>query len=335
MQLSRTCGRGRGPRRRSALVLVVGAAALVVVFASVLFPRAPSAASASIVNNVAPKPPFKQCPGTGADSSCGILIWFPGIGQPQVLIDHSQGPYDGGDDTLVGVENDGQAALKSMTLGAAAPGAQSGIAVGDPFGFDGDGACNGYYSGPGCPFGPTGYEGPHTQFLVSNAQTGTVVFTSALHAQGGHAWFTLEDALRSVNSFQIQGISGTTPQGIAFTSMPFPPFGSAADQRLTAQDRISTAIAQSIIGAIFPPAGLAFTIGELRGVVADWSKLQAACKADVGYDEQRCTAARKQFVRDDLQAAADLASAGLAKKYRLAEQFVSTGATIQEIVAGH
>jgi len=136
-----------------------------------------------------PTPPFTQCPAVGASPSCGVLIEFTDQGT-NILEDTSIGPYDGSDDTLVGAQNDSSATVNSVTL--------SGVgAFGLPlFGFEGDGICAGYLIDPGCPFGPTGYEGPGTSFqnISADQTTGDVVFTNGL-APGASAFFSLEDRL--------------------------------------------------------------------------------------------------------------------------------------------
>ena len=70
------------------------------------------------------------------------------------------------------------------------------------FGFDGDGICAiGAITPnpPGCPFGPTGYEGPGVSFQSINAAqtSGVVVFNPPIPANGGTAYFGLELAIPS------------------------------------------------------------------------------------------------------------------------------------------
>lgn len=87
-------------------------------------------------------PPFTQCPAVGYDSSCGILIDITDSGA-SVLSDPSQPPYDGIEDTLIGVVNESSHTIDALALHGDT----------DLFGFDGDGIC-GY--GGGC-YGPSGY----------------------------------------------------------------------------------------------------------------------------------------------------------------------------------
>ena len=57
--------------------------------------------------------PFQQCPALDLDSSCGYLIDITPSGG-KVLVDPRTGFYDkGGDDVLVGVQNDSGVAVHS------------------------------------------------------------------------------------------------------------------------------------------------------------------------------------------------------------------------------
>jgi hypothetical protein len=134
-----------------------------------------------------PSPPFTQCPAVGADTSCGILIVINPDGSATILSDPSQGPFDGADDTLVGVLNTGSTTVQNLPIASGA---------GSPaFSFDGDGLCSSQYSNhpSGCPFGPTGYEGPGTSFAILGANDGVVSFSGGLRP-GASAYFSLESA---------------------------------------------------------------------------------------------------------------------------------------------
>jgi hypothetical protein len=142
-----------------------------------------------------PSPPFRECPAIGADQSCGVLIYVTGSGAT-VLSDPSQGPYDGGDDTLVGVVNASSKTISGLSLSSST----------DIFGFDGDGICtySGWAAQSGCPYGPTGYEGPGTQLDGNGGDAGSVIFTNTLKP-GGVAYFGLEDALTKANLANPRG----------------------------------------------------------------------------------------------------------------------------------
>jgi hypothetical protein len=119
--------------------------------------------------------------------------------------DPSVGPFDGSDDTLVGIVNDSTAAVKAVTVSG--PG--SGLS-----GFDGDGICSGNYGtwtgSSGCPYGPTGYEGPGTSFVTNPSlpDSAEVDFTGGL-APGKSAYFSLEGALTSAQLTAREGSLGT------------------------------------------------------------------------------------------------------------------------------
>jgi len=104
-----------------------------------------------------------------------------------VLGDSGVGPYDGGDDTLVGVQNNSSSPVTAITVSGPT---RSGI-----FGFDGDGLCR--YVSVTC--GVYGYEGPNTTFVrdPANFDHGEVDFAAA--GLGAHmaAYYSLEGALNS------------------------------------------------------------------------------------------------------------------------------------------
>ena len=101
----------------------------------------------------APSTPFTECPAVGSDTSCGLLIVVNSDGSTSTYVDPSQGPLDATEDVLVGVLNSSPAPVASLPL--------SGSGV---FAFDDDGLCAAANAPSGCPFGPTGYEGPNTGF---------------------------------------------------------------------------------------------------------------------------------------------------------------------------
>lgn len=139
------------------------------------------------LQSTTPTAPFTECPAVGADTSCGILIDVTDTGTT-VYSDPSQGPYDGSDDTLVGVLNSSSSTIGQLTL-------SSNTVI---FGFDGDGLCE--YNVLGCPFGPTSYEGPGTSFSnISSAFTGGVVSFSGGVPPGGTAYFSLEAPLNATS----------------------------------------------------------------------------------------------------------------------------------------
>jgi hypothetical protein len=137
----------------------------------------------------APTPPFTECPAIGADPSCELLIDITPAGTSVTADPASPGPYDGADDTLIGLKNDSTASVSSIPLSSTTL---------DIFGFDGDGLCTfaPFTGSAGCPFDSTGYGGPGVSYsgYTANPMTGVVNFTPAI-APGGTAYFSLEDAI--------------------------------------------------------------------------------------------------------------------------------------------
>src|SRR5205814_10121775 len=62
------------------------------------------------------------------------------------------------------------------------------------FALDGDGLCNNVGAPIGCPFGPSGYEGPGVSFTPSSIFSGVASFTPAI-PPGGSAYFSLEESI--------------------------------------------------------------------------------------------------------------------------------------------
>jgi Domain of unknown function DUF11 len=169
-----------------------------------------------------PTPPFTECPAIGSSPSCEILLVVNADNTVSVLGDPSVGPYDGSDDTLVGIINDSTAAVKAVTVSG--PGSALS-------GFDGDGICSGDYGtwtgSSGCPYGPAGYEGPGTSFVTdpSLPDSAEVDVAGGL-APGKTAYFSLEGALTSAELTAREGplknlpdlvtVATATPQGRLF-----------------------------------------------------------------------------------------------------------------------
>jgi len=135
--------------------------------------------------------PFLQCPPVGNDTlGCELLVTVAAVDGTGAATSFSvataspdQGPYDGVEDTLIGLVNSSASTLNAISF--------SGMAGGIPiFGFDGDGAC----AAIACVGGDsTGYGGPGVTFsgISLNQASGTVNFTGGL-ANGASAWFSLE-----------------------------------------------------------------------------------------------------------------------------------------------
>ncbi len=101
--------------KRLALFLIVSAATC----AAWIVPTSASAAA------------FPQCLPVDQDAGCGFLITVTNSGV-SIAQDASEGPYDGEDDTLVGIVNESSKPISQLALSS----------EGDIFGFDGDGMCD-------------------------------------------------------------------------------------------------------------------------------------------------------------------------------------------------
>jgi hypothetical protein len=167
--------------------------------------------------SAAPSPPFVQCPPVGFDTSCRILIYINDSGA-QILTDASQGPYEGDEDSLIGVFND----TTSTSISSIPVTSSSAV-----FGFDGDGICvtpNPTSGKPGlnCSANTTdttGYGGPRSYFTnINGAKTaGTVNFTTPL-APGQSTFFSLELDITgaSINIISATGVPISAVEGSAF-----------------------------------------------------------------------------------------------------------------------
>jgi hypothetical protein len=140
-----------------------------------------------------------QCPAFGADTTCGTIITI-NTGSGAVITQTGQGPYDGFDDTMVGVVNNSNVPITSLII-------SSSLGI---FGFDGDGIDT--YGAPGNGMDSTGYGGPNTYFTnINGSQTsGTVNFITPLAPKGGSTYFSLENALASTAPCSTI-VNGTVP----------------------------------------------------------------------------------------------------------------------------
>ncbi len=145
-----------------------------------------------------PHPPFSQCPSVGASSSCKVLLVVNVDRSVTVYDDPAIGDYDGGDDTLVGIWNQSASPVDAVTV----TGTGSSLAL-----LDGDGLCT--FGVVGCPFGPTGYEGPGTSIVTepSLPDSAEIDFTGGLPA-GATGYFSLEGTLTSAQLTARQGHLG-------------------------------------------------------------------------------------------------------------------------------
>jgi len=148
---------------------------------------------AIFVASIASAAPITQCPPLGADTAgCGILITITsqtggnaGAFTVTAASNPAQGPYDGTEDTLVGVLNSSGGTVNNLALSSST----------DIFGFEGDGPCTVTPNPGNCnALEPSGYAGPNVTFSVTDTHNGVVQFTGGL-ANGASAWFGLEESL--------------------------------------------------------------------------------------------------------------------------------------------
>jgi hypothetical protein len=147
---------------------------------------------------------------------CNVVITFNADGSITTLITNPN-PYDGVEDSLIGIVNDTTSGIPSINLISPTL---------DLFGFDGDGACvtGGFFvqAGPcGGLRAPTAsgadYAGPGVTFtnIAANHQSGTVNFGPAIAPLGGTAWFSLEDAPSL--DFSVGPIQADVPEPATLT----------------------------------------------------------------------------------------------------------------------
>ena len=154
-------------------------------------------------------PIFPQCPAIGLDTNgCELLVTVTAVTTlgaatafTVAVSNPDQGPYEGAEDTLIGIVNNATTPLKSIFF--------SGLVAGDGiFDLDGDGACAliGCVNGAG---DTSGYGGPgvfYTGIGGTLNSRGTVNFAGAGIANNGTAWFSLEGVISA------QVLAGAAPE---------------------------------------------------------------------------------------------------------------------------
>src|SRR6267378_6957726 len=101
------------PAKRAVAGLIAGLLALAAAAGGGL---ASHLRTASALPPPPPTPPFTQCPPVGYDTGCAVLIILGPGGSKTTLVDPVQGPYDGVEDTLIGVQNNSGGPVSSLTL---------------------------------------------------------------------------------------------------------------------------------------------------------------------------------------------------------------------------
>lgn len=143
------------------------------------------------------------CPAYGAASGCNEVITINADGTFSVAGFPANGTnYDGSDDALVGIVNNTANSVSSITLNG------NGV---DIFGFDGDGIDT--FGAPGNTMDQTGYGGPDTYFtnISRDLTMGSVNFVTALAANGGSTYFSLEESFDAATPV-TPGPSSITPE---------------------------------------------------------------------------------------------------------------------------
>jgi hypothetical protein len=193
--------------------------------------------------------PFNECPAIGSNTSCGLLISVANNSE-QILGDPANStPYDGSDDTLVGIVNNSSKPIYRIQLSSSSA---------SIFGFESDGICTFASGGVSGSTGFTGdtycsasqkqgsdpgqatitdpngsdYQGPANTYqnISSSTATGDVVFNGGLQP-GASTYFSLEATL-TAGQLQVQfGYWEVASDGGIFAyDAPF--FGSMGGQPL-------------------------------------------------------------------------------------------------------
>jgi len=161
---------------------------------------------------------------------CGVTITITGTSGNLIATFGGSGmAYDGDEDQLVGITNSSSVAVGAIILSAPST---PNSPTNNLFAFDGDGACTYFapYVPTGCPFGPTGYEGPNNTFVGTSPDltTGKVLFTVAL-APGATTWFSMENTPTAVAAI---GENKPLTAGVT-TVFPFGPFTCVNSEGIT------------------------------------------------------------------------------------------------------
>src|SRR5262249_52351939 len=200
-----------------------------------------------------------QCPAVGNDTGCGALITVTGTGAS--VTQTGQGPYDGSDDTLIGVTNNIPActgATKSQTACGISIHSLDLTSTNDICGFDGDGIVSFGVAGNGQD--STGYGGPNAFFTnINSAKTSCRVNFINPIAPGKTDFFSLEEVLSAstaCTTILTNSIKGATGSG----ATP-PPVGNAPNSVNTVEIR-ATFVPQGTN----PTTGKPYTLAEAAQV---------------------------------------------------------------------
>lgn len=148
------------------------------------------------------------CPAIGSDTMCAAVITISSTGATMTLT--GQGPFDGDNETLVGVVNNGALPIYSINLNSTL----------NIFAFRGEGIDT--FGAPDNPQDNTGYGGPNSYFSNINAMqsAGTVNFITPVAPNGGTVYFSLEDVL-TAQSVTVSAVSnGADPSPLLAAVLP-------------------------------------------------------------------------------------------------------------------
>jgi hypothetical protein len=148
------------------------------------------------------------CPPVGQDNNCATIITITDTGAS--ISTTGQGPFDGIEDTLIGVVNNSSQPVRALGLKSALP----------IFAFDGDGLVA--FGVPGNALDGSGYGGPNAYFtnIDPSLTAGTVNFIVPVPANAGITFFSLEEDISSV----------TACSSLINNSVPKPPSGGTTIQ---------------------------------------------------------------------------------------------------------
>lgn len=143
---------------------------------------------------------------------CGAIITIQNAGSSVTFT--GVGPYDGIDDTMIGIVNHSSHSVSVIGLQSTT----------DIFGFDGDGIHN-KLGAPSNPLDSTGYGGPNSYFsnISQDDTSGIVHFITPLAQQGGTSYFGLENSLHPPTTiFSVPTVNGN-PVSTLPSPVPLPP----------------------------------------------------------------------------------------------------------------
>ena len=169
-------------------------------------------------NVAAPPPQFTECPAVFDDTGCQYLIQVNN-GTETVLNDPNQGPYEGAEDSLIGVVNNSSSPVSELPL--AVPGS-------DLFGFDGDGICDA--GGPPIPSGCAPQSGTPAGTDCTQGAGGTCAFPvpsgePAGYIEPGGSSGVPQNGYEGPTTW-FSNVSTDTSSGVVHFSPPIPPGGS-------------------------------------------------------------------------------------------------------------